>query len=82
MTDPLGRTPVSDAALSLWPEFLERVERRLEAGRAQYGDSSFTRPCDEIAGEVEEELMDVVGWGFILWCRLQALRERLPEGGR
>ncbi len=55
----------------------DRVAARLEKGRETYGDRSFDRPPDELVDEVEEELLDVAGWGFILWCRMESLRARI-----
>ena len=57
--------------------FTEMVAARLEQGRRAYGDRSFGRDPAELAGEVEEEILDIVGWSFILWCRIRRLRERL-----
>jgi len=66
--------------LSSWPSFMEAVGARLETGRTTYGDRSFTLPPERLAGEVEEELMDVAAWAFILWNRVRGLRVMLtPE---
>ena len=66
--------------LSSWPSFMDAVGARLEAGRTTYGDRSFTLPPERLAGEVEEELMDVAAWAFILWNRVRGLRVMLtPE---
>jgi hypothetical protein len=62
-----------------FPEFVANVEARLEAGRAAYGDRPFSRAPAELAGEVEEELLDVCAWAFILWARVRRLR-RMTEG--
>lgn len=61
-----------------WREFLGCVEKRLEAGAREYGDASLRAPLKALASEVEEELLDVMGWGFLLWVRMQGIRERLP----
>lgn len=71
------KTPLSDEALRSWPVFRRSVRRRLEAGKRDYGDGSFLRDLDSLAGEVEEELLDVCGWSFILWTRVRGLREKL-----
>lgn len=42
-----------------------------------YGDRSFHLPPAELAREIEQELLDLCAWSFILWCRLRALRERV-----
>lgn len=57
-----------------WPAFVEEAASRLEAGRAVYGDRSFSLGPAELAREVEEELLDVAAWSFILWTRVRAIR--------
>jgi len=64
-----------------WPLFASCVAARLEAGRREYGDKSFSREPTELVREVEEELFDVAGWAFILWSRMRDVREAL-EGLR
>lgn len=63
--------------LSSWPSFMDGVSARLEAGRAAYGDRSFTLPPERLTVEVEEELLDVAAWSFILWTRVRGLRVML-----
>jgi hypothetical protein len=60
-----------------WTHFSERVASRLEAGRREYGDRSFSKEPKAILAEVEQELFDVCGWSFILWCRLQTMSAAL-----
>jgi len=62
---------VKTVGLDAWPEFMEAIKERLEAGKREYGDSSFIRPASELAGEIEEELLDVTGWAFFLWLRIR-----------
>ena len=71
---PISRQP---CLLEDFPEFLDVLNTRLEKGRQEYGDSSFTRPSDELAREIEEELIDVVGWAFFLWLRIRNIRKTL-----
>jgi hypothetical protein len=55
-------------------QFWLRLRERLEAGAQNYGGASFRRAPAELAGEIEQELLDVCGWAFVLWCRLRRLR--------
>lgn len=72
--------PISrDAICRKWPMYEAQVRYRLLAGAQQYGDNSFTRPPSELLKEIAEELMDVTGWAFILWCRVQEMQEKLKE---
>jgi hypothetical protein len=63
---------VSDP-LDTFPAFVEAVRARLEAGRAAYGDRSFDRPTAELVGELQQEALDLAGWGFVLFERLRRL---------
>jgi len=73
-------TPVSDTAIQTqWPVFAKTVRHRLEVGARAYGDASFRLPADRLAEEIDQELLDVMGWGFILWRRVQVLMEELRE---
>jgi hypothetical protein len=65
-------TPGSEP-LDVWPTFAELVRRRLEKGRATYGDRSFDSDPTELIGELQQECLDLAGWGFVLFCRLEAM---------
>jgi hypothetical protein len=71
VTDPLAR----------WPAFAAELRARLEAGRVAYGDKSFRRSPEELLGELQQEALDLAGWGFILFARLEAAREALRQAG-
>jgi hypothetical protein len=67
--------------LAEWPTFAARVEARLELGRSVYGDRSFSADPQALLTEIETELLDLAGWGFVLWSRLQTIRAALERGG-
>lgn len=69
----------SDAIRRNYRLFTIQLEERLYKGADSYGDLSFTRPCPELIGEVEQELMDICGWSFIVWCRLRKIREAMEK---
>jgi hypothetical protein len=52
--------------LETWPEFMARVHARMQAGAKEYGAVSFSREPAGLSGEIEQELLDVCGWSFIL----------------
>ena len=60
-------------------KFCEQVRKRMEAGHREYGDGSFARPPTDLTQEISEEITDIMGWAFILWCRLQTLHKTLQE---
>lgn len=78
MSQRITSAPQSREAIDRdWPVFVEAVNERLENGCATYGDSSFDRPLDLLITEIQQELMDVAGWGFILHQRLDKLRAKI-----
>lgn len=62
-----------------WIEFEEALKSRLTVGAQTYGSDSFVRIPQELLGEMEEEALDIIGWGFILWVRLRKLRAMMEE---
>jgi len=62
-----------------WPTFAAATLKKMEAGALEYGDVSFDVSSGKLAAEIEQELLDVVGWGFILWNRIQNLKAKLAE---
>ena len=62
-----------------FPAFASAVRHRLEAGSETYGNRSFTRDPAELIGELQQEALDLAGWGYILFCRLEAMREALAQ---
>jgi hypothetical protein len=63
--------------LATFPAFASAVRHRLEAGSETYGNRSFNSDSVELVGELEQEALDLAGWGYILFCRLEAMREAL-----
>ena len=60
-------------------DFTRRVEDRLEQGRVEYGDRSYSKDGVALIDEIIEELADVCGWSVILFGRLQVLREKIAD---
>lgn len=55
--------------------FLQALELKVEAGARNYGDKSFSKSPERLLDELAAETLDIAGWGFILWVRLQRLKE-------
>lgn len=49
--------------------FLEQLAARLDAGAQAYGNQSMARPVEAVVEEVRQELLDEVGWIYVLWCQ-------------
>lgn len=61
--------------------FVAGLRRRLEAGARTYGNVSFRRPAVELIDELQDEVSDIAGWGWILWRRLDWLRADVERLG-
>jgi len=64
-----------------WDEYMTDVVRRLRSGQQEYGNTSFSADPQQLLRELQQELLDVSGWGFILWRRLERVRQCL-EGAK
>ena len=59
---------------TVFPEFIERLEERMEKGYEEYGDKSFDRTPAELITEIEEEILDICGWAVILYSKVKNLK--------
>lgn len=50
-------------------EFHERMMERLKQGQKEYGNESFHKSKEELAVEIEQEALDLVGWGLLLYTK-------------
>ena len=66
--------PASTDPLERFAEFAADVRERLDDGRTTYGDKSFAAKPEALAREIQHELLDVCGWAFVMWTRLEAIR--------
>jgi hypothetical protein len=55
-------------------KFVDKVLSRLKAGQKEYGDKSFSMEPDVLLTEIEEEILDICGWAYILHVRMEKLR--------
>jgi len=77
-----SQTPPSrDRWRAGWSDYTTDVERRLRSGQHEYGDKNFSADPRQLLRELQQELLDVSGWGFILWRRLERVRQCL-EGAK
>ena len=74
--------PRSESALAPWERdydrFMGGVRVRLRQGEQEYQDRSFSADPADLLSEIEQELLDVCGWSFLLWTRLQKVRAAMP----
>jgi hypothetical protein len=63
--------------LDEYAEYWRRVTRRVKKGQAEYGDASFLSSPVELLDELQQEVEDIAGWGYILWRRLERAKQLL-----
>lgn len=63
-----------------WDKFRDQMQAKLELGEKCYGDASFSKTPEVLILELQQECLDLAGWGFILHSRLQAARDALSGG--
>ena len=63
--------------LAGFPLFRRKVLSRLQVGSREYGNGSFSRDPLSLLTEVKEELLDVCGWSYILFQRLERIERAL-----
>lgn len=59
------------------PEFFEAVRARMMKGVLTYEDKSFSKRPEDLIEELKQEALDLAGWGFILFSRLQGMAEAI-----
>jgi hypothetical protein len=56
-------------------KFVDKVLYRLKEGQREYGNKSFSMEPDVLLTEIEEEILDICGWAYILHTRMEKLRD-------
>lgn len=54
-------------------DYFFAVNARMEKGKVEYGNRSFSADPEVLIREIQEEAEDIGGWSFILWRRLRGL---------
>jgi len=60
-----------------YPDFAERVRAKLARGSVVFENRSFSKSPVDLAAEIQDELIDICGWSFVLWSRLETMRVAL-----
>lgn len=58
-----------------WQRYFDALDKRLEQGQKEYGDKSFCESTSELLDEIQQEVLDIAGWSYILWERLERLKK-------
>ncbi len=57
--------------------YFAELDERLRVGAACYGDKSFDKTEGRLLQEIQEEILDIAGWSYILWVKLERLKKKL-----
>lgn len=71
-----GYTHVCPTELPPWAPFLAQLQERLEIGAREYPAAEKT-PTGRIIEEWQQEALDIAGWGYVLWQRIEKLKENI-----
>ena len=58
-------------------DFLLKANRRLTTGAIEYGDDSYL--YNDVISEIEEELIDVANWSYLMWVKIQVIRKQCGD---
>lgn len=59
------------------PAFMDRVHRKMIRGQAEFEDRSFSYDPIRLLNEIQDELVDVCGWSYTLWRRLEDMKDEI-----
>jgi len=65
--------------LLMWDEYSDAVRNKLIKSYAEYGDGTIKMPIGRLSNELQEEAIDMAGWGVFLWNRVRQIEEKLDE---
>ena len=60
--------------------FVKALYFKMQEGYKVHTDKSFSKPPENLLAEIQEECLDICGWGLVLWIRLEELRNKLIGG--
>ena len=65
----------SITSLDPYEKYFKELRNRLVVGAQCYGDKSFTKTNQRLIQEIQEEILDIAGWSYILWEKLERLKK-------
>lgn len=60
-------------------EFISKLDAKMTEGHKEYGDGVFQDDPIALIEQLELELIDICGWGLILWTRLQHIKQGVED---
>lgn len=56
--------------------YFATLRGRLRVGAECYGDKSFDKSNERLLQEIQEEILDIAGWSYILWAKIERLKSK------
>jgi len=60
-------------------DFVADLQDRLNKGATEYENKSFSKDPLTLVQEIQEELLDVANWSFILYKRMRIIEKALRD---
>ena len=58
-------------------EYITQLRAKVEEGAKEHGDKSYDLQASKVVVELQKECLDIAGWGYFLWRRLEKVRKLL-----
>lgn len=58
-------------------KFYKEVKEKMEKGDLIFKNKSFNKDSEKLLTEIQDELIDVVGWAEILYKKIEDIKEIL-----
>jgi len=62
--------------------YFGELRSRLKVGAECYGEKSFDKTDGRLLQEIQEEILDIAGWSYILWAKIERLKKAVPASER
>lgn len=62
--------------------YFAALKEKLRKGAEEHGERSFELSGSRLIEELQAECLDLAGWGWILWDKLQRLKRKVQQAER
>lgn len=81
MNEKIDANKIADLKIKFanFSEFIVKMSERMTMGTMKYGDQwKFA----DIPHEIEQEILDVAIYAYLLWLRIMKIKEKMAEDGK
>ncbi len=62
-----------------WTAFTQELFEKMMKGYKEYTDESFQKDYDDILQELQNEALDLAGWGMVLWIKIEEIKKKIKN---